>query len=131
MEDPRLDKLLWFLRVYKTRPLATAACKAGHVEIGGLEAKPGRDVHVGEVLTVRAGGVTRTLRILALPGSRLGARLLPGFIQDLTPESEYARARQAALEHRLARERGVGRPSKKDRRDMTRLFEEPGDETPP
>lgn len=122
MDDPRLDKWLWSVRVFKTRPLATAACRAGHVKIGDLEAKPGRDVHVGEVVTVRLGLVTRTLRVVALPRSRVAAKQLPDYLADLTPAAEYERAKQAGIEHMLARERGMGRPTKKDRRDMGRLF---------
>jgi ribosome-associated heat shock protein Hsp15 len=122
MDDPRLDKLLWSLRVFKTRPLATAACRNGHVHIGELKAKPGRDVHVGEVLSVRIGVMTRTLKIAALPRSRVSARQLPDFMEDLTPPSEHERARQAGFEQRLARLRGMGRPTKKERRDMTKLF---------
>jgi ribosome-associated heat shock protein Hsp15 len=123
MEDPRLDKLLWSLRVYKTRPQATAACRSGHVRIVGHEAKPGRDVHAGEVLEVRLGLVTRTLRIVALPPSRVGAKRLPEYMEDLTPSAEYERAKQAGFEHRLARERGLGRPTKKDRRTISKLFD--------
>lgn len=123
MDDPRLDKWLWSVRVFKTRPDATAACRAGKVLIGELEAKPGRDIHVGETVTVRVGVITRTLKVLALPKSRVGAKLLAAYVEDLTPAAEYERARQAGIEHMLARERGQGRPTKKDRRDMGRLFD--------
>ncbi len=123
MPDVRLDKLLWSLRVFKTRPLATAACRAGRVAIGEHDAKPGRDVRVGEVLLVRLEGITRTLQIRALPPSRVGARQLPEYVSDLTPPAEYERARQAGLEQRLARQRGEGRPTKKERRTMTALIE--------
>ena len=123
MDDPRLDKWLWSVRVFKTRPDATAACRAGKVLIGELEAKPGRDIHVGETVTVRVGVITRTLKVLALPKSRVGAKLLAAYIEDLTPAAEYERARQAGIEHMLARERGQGRPTKKDRRDIGRLFD--------
>ena len=122
MDDPRLDKWLWSVRVFKTRPLATAACRAGKVLIGELEAKPGRDVHVGETITIRVGVVTRTLKVAGLPRSRVGAKQLPEFMADLTPAAEYERAKQAGIEHLLARERGKGRPTKKDRREMGRLF---------
>ena len=122
MDDPRLDKWLWSVRVFKTRPLATAACRAGHVLIGELEAKPGRDVHVGETVTVRVGVITRTLKITGLPRSRLAAKQVPEYLTDLTPPAEYERAKQAGIEHMLARQRGMGRPTKKDRRDMGRLF---------
>ena len=122
VEDPRLDKWLWSVRVFKTRPLATAACRAGKVLIGELEAKPGRDIHVGEIVTVRVGTVTRTLKVVGLPRSRVSAKQLPEFLADLTPAAEYERAKQAGIEHMLARERGRGRPTKKDRRDMSGLF---------
>lgn len=123
MPDVRLDKLLWSLRVFKTRPLATAACRAARVAIGEFPAKPGRDVHVGEVLAVRGDGITRTLKILALPPSRLSAKQLPDFVADLTPAAEYERAKQASLEQRLARQRSEGRPTKKERRDLAALFD--------
>jgi ribosome-associated heat shock protein Hsp15 len=122
MDDPRLDKWLWSVRVFKTRPLATAACRAGKVLIGELEAKPGRDIHVGEIVTVRVGALTRTLKVAGLPPSRVAAKLLPEFVTDLTPPAEYERAKQAGIEHLLARQRGEGRPTKKERRDMGRLF---------
>jgi ribosome-associated heat shock protein Hsp15 len=121
--DPRLDKWLWSVRVYKTRPLATAACRAGKVLIGELEAKPGRDVHVGETVTVHLGVVTRTLKVIAMPKSRVAAKQLPEFMTDLTPPAEYERAKQAGIEHLLARQRGMGRPTKKERRDMGQLFD--------
>ena len=120
MDDPRLYKWLWSVRVFKTRPEATAACRAGKVLIGELEAKPGRDIHVGETVVVRVGVVTRTLKVVGLPRSRVGAKQLAEFMVDLTPAAEYERARQASIEHMLARERG--RPTKKDRRDMAQLF---------
>ena len=123
MDDPRLDKWLWCVRVFKTRPLATAACRAGKVLIGELEAKPGRDIHVGEVVTVRIGAITRTLKVVALPRSRLAAKQLKDYLEDLTPAAEYERAKQAGIEHLLARQRGEGRPTKKERREMGRLFD--------
>ncbi|MBA4137288.1 MAG: RNA-binding protein [Opitutus sp.] len=122
MDDPRLDKWLWSVRVFKTRAEATAVCRNGRVQVNGIDAKPGRDVHIGEVVTARVGMVTRTLKIVGIPKSRLAAKLLPEFVADLTPPAEYERAKQASLEHMLARERGKGRPTKKDRRAMGHLF---------
>ena len=123
MDDTRLDKWLWSVRVFKTRAEAAAVCRNGRVQVNGLDAKPGRDVHVGETVTARVGMITRTLKVLGVPKSRVGAKLLSEFFQDLTPAAEYERAKQASLEHMLARERGKGRPTKKDRRDMGRLFD--------
>ncbi len=121
-EDTRLDKWLWSVRVFKTRAEATAQCRNGRVEVNGLLAKPGRDVHVGETVTARVGLVTRTLKVRGVPKSRVAAKLLPDYVEDLTPPAEYERQRQANLEHFLARERGKGRPTKRDRREMGRLF---------
>ena len=92
-DDPRLDKWLWSVRVFKTRPLATAACRAGKVTIGELEAKPGRDVHAGEIVTVRLGALTRTLKVIAMPRSRVAAKQLPEFLEDLTPAAQYEQAK--------------------------------------
>ncbi len=123
MSDIRLDKWLWSVRVFKTRAEATAVCRNGRVQVNGLEAKPGRDLHPGEIVIVRVGLVTRTLKVVSAPRSRVGAKHLVEFLTDLTPAAEYDRAKQAALEHMLARERGKGRPTKRDRRDLSRLFE--------
>jgi ribosome-associated heat shock protein Hsp15 len=122
MYVPRLDKLLWSLRVFKTRPLATAACRAGHVTIGDFVAKPGRDVQIGEVLIVRVGMIIRTLKIVATPRSRVSAKQLPAFMTELTPAAEFERAKQAGIEHMFARQRGIGRPTKKERREISGLF---------
>lgn len=123
MDDTRLDKWLWSVRVLKTRPEATATCRNDRVAVNDLLAKPGRAVRVGEIVTVRLGTVTRTLKVVGLPRSRVAAKLLTEYLTDLTPPAEYERARQARLEHLLARERGQGRPTKKDRRDMGQLFD--------
>lgn len=122
MDDTRLDKWLWSVRVFKTRAEATAQCRNGRVQVNGLDAKPGRDVHIGEVVTARVGIVTRTLKVVGVPRSRVAAKQLPEFLADLTPPAEYDRAKQANLEHLLARERGRGRPTKKDRRELSQLF---------
>jgi ribosome-associated heat shock protein Hsp15 len=123
MDETRLDKWLWKIRVFKTRAEATAACRAGKVLVGDLEAKPGRDAHVGETISARVGLVQRTLKVVGMPRSRVSAKQLAEFVQDLTPAAEYAKAKQARLEHLLARERGKGRPTKKERRDMSELFD--------
>lgn len=119
----RLDKWLWAVRVFKTRALATDACRAGSVTINELPAKPARDVHAGELVAVRLGLVTRTLRVVGVPRSRVGAKLLPELYTDLTPESEYDKIREQRLQHVLAREKGSGRPTKRDRRLLDQLFD--------
>lgn len=122
MDDPRLDKWLWSVRVFKTRAEAAAACRGNAVEINGQPAKPGRDVHAGEIVTVRRGLITRTLKVIAAPRSRVAAKQLPEFVEDLTPPEEYAKLQRPKIEHLLAREPGAGRPTKKDRRALGKIF---------
>jgi ribosome-associated heat shock protein Hsp15 len=93
------------------------------VSVNELPAKPARDVRPGEMVSVRLGLVLRTLRVLAVPRSRVGAKLLPEYCVDLTPPEEYEKARVKPIEHLLAREKGSGRPTKRDRRLLDRVFE--------
>ncbi|MEW6157979.1 MAG: RNA-binding S4 domain-containing protein, partial [Verrucomicrobiota bacterium] len=81
----RVDKWLWSVRLYKSRTLASAACLAGAVHINGAAVKPSRTVHVGDVISARIGEITRTVKVVALLESRVGAKLVPQFMQDLTP----------------------------------------------
>lgn len=120
----RIDKWLWAVRLFKTRALATAACRAGSVEISGLLAKPAREVHAGERILVRQGLILRTLEVVSVPRSRVAARQVPEFCTDLTPESEFAKAREHRIQHVLEREKGSGRPTKRDRRAIDHLFGE-------
>ena len=118
----RLDKWLWAMRVFKTRALASDACRAGSVAVNDLVAKPAREVHVGEVVTVRQGLFTRTLSVVGVPRSRVGAKLLPEFCTDLTPPEEFERLRERSLQQVLARAQGSGRPTKRERRLVDRVF---------
>lgn len=118
----RLDKWLWSVRVFRTRSLATDACRAGSVAVNEQPAKPARDVRPGETITVRQGLVQRTLRVVGVPRSRVGAKLVPTFCNDLTPPEELAKARDNRLQHFLTREKGSGRPTKRDRRLLDDLL---------
>jgi ribosome-associated heat shock protein Hsp15 len=118
----RLDKWLWAMRVFKTRPLATEACRAGSVEINERVAKPAREVQAGEVVTVKLGLFTRTLRVVGVPRSRVGAKLLPDFCVDLTPPEEFEKLRERSVQQASAREPGSGRPTKRDRREIDGFF---------
>ena len=89
----RLDKWLWAVRLFKTRALAADAVRAGSVEINARPAKPAREVHAGETVTVQQGLVLRTLRVLGSQESRVGTKLVAEYCTDLTPESEFAKAR--------------------------------------
>ncbi|HVU25633.1 MAG TPA: RNA-binding S4 domain-containing protein [Opitutus sp.] len=119
----RLDQWLWAVRLFKTRGLATAACRGGAVKIAGQTAKPARDVRVDEVITVRQGVITRTLRVTGVPRSRVGAKRVPEYCAELTPPEEFAKAREQPFQDFLAREKGSGRPTKRDRRSIDRLFQ--------
>lgn len=118
----RLDKWLWAVRLFRTRSLASDACRAGSVTIRDLPVKPARGVHPGEIISVRQGIVLRTLRVVAVPASRVGAKLVAQYCADLTPPEEFAKAREQRLQHVLAREKGSGRPTKKERRLLDRFF---------
>ena len=119
----RLDKWLWAVRIFKSRSLASDACRAGSVAVNELPAKPGRDVHAGEMVTVKQGLVMRTLRVIDVPRSRVGAKLVANFCTDLTPKEEWEKGRVHRVQHLLEREKGSGRPTKRDRRLLDDLFQ--------
>ena len=122
-QSVRIDKWLWAVRLYKSRSLATEACAAGHVKISGDTVKPSREVRPGDVITAfTAGKVHRTVRVLGLLDHRVGARVVPQFLQDLTPPEEYARAREEALQTAVRFPQGFGRPTKKQRRQLERFL---------
>ncbi|HVS54118.1 MAG TPA: S4 domain-containing protein [Opitutaceae bacterium] len=118
----RLDKWLWAVRVFKTRSLATDACRAGSVAVNEQPAKPARDVRSGETVTVKQGLVTRTLGVRAIPGSRVGAKRVADYCAELTPPEEFAKAREQRVQQLLEREKGSGRPTKRDRRLLDKLL---------
>ena len=116
----RLDKYLWAVRLYKTRSLAADACQSGRVKLTaeGRELKPSHDVKVGERYSLNIDQLHKEIEVLALPPNRVGAPLVQGFLIDRTPQEEYDRihmARQHAFEKR---DRGLGRPTKRERREI-------------
>lgn len=123
----RVDRWLWCIRIFKTRSAATAACRNDTVSVGGTTVKPSRELRVGESVVVQQGLVRRELKVLAAPQSRLGAKRVPEFAVDLTPASEWEKAKQAPLQQVLARARGTGRPTKRERREIDRFLDADGD----
>jgi len=119
----RLDKWLWAVRVFKTRTLAAEACKAGHVKVDGATAKPAHEVRPGESIVVTLASMTRTLKALAAPASRVSGKLVPSFAEDLTPPEEFARQRQQHVTPSGLRPKGAGRPTKRERRDLERMLD--------
>ena len=124
MEELRIDKYLWSIRVFKTRSEATDACKGGKVKVNGSDIKPSKVVKVGDMITARKGPVTYTYRVLDLIDKRQGPKLVPNFAENLTPEEEIAKLRTPVETFFLKRDRGAGRPTKKDRRQMDSLWDE-------
>ena len=120
--DVRVDTYLWALRIYKTRSIATDACTCGRVKMNGVEVKPSRMFHVGDIFTVRKGPITYTYRILQLWGNRLGAKMVPEYLQDITPKEQLELLELARYAAQSGRDRGTGRPTKKDRRDIEQFF---------
>ena len=120
MEDSalRIDKWLWCVRLFKTRTLASDACRAGKVKIDGDSIKPSRDVQKGMVISVQMGPVKRTVKVVDFPHSRVGAKLVPQYMEDLTPPDELNKPEVFANKQFVFRERGTGRPTKKERRDI-------------
>jgi ribosome-associated heat shock protein Hsp15 len=114
----RIDKWLWAVRVFKTRSLASDACRSAKVKILDQVVKPSRDVKTGEVISVSLGPVTKTVKVVGLTGSRVSAKLVPGFMEDLTPESEYQKLKRPDGMEFEVRERGTGRPTKRERREI-------------
>jgi ribosome-associated heat shock protein Hsp15 len=119
----RLDKYLWAIRVYKTRNEAADACKAGRVKVNGMEAKSSREVRENDVLTVRKLPVTYTYKILQLVENRQPAKNVALYAEDLTPEEERCNLDKKNVTVYIQRDRGAGRPTKKERREIDKLFE--------
>lgn len=117
----RLDKWLWTIRVYKTRTLATESIKSGYVKIGGLAVKPAHEAKVGELIQAFSGDLNRVYKVLGFPPSRVSAKLVPQFAEDLTPESEKQRHREAREAAPSVWPKGKGRPTKRDRRQLERF----------
>ena len=122
--EVRVDKYLFAMRLFKTRSLAAEACKKGWVKMNGQELKPSRTFRVGDVFPLRRGPVTCTYRVLQLSGNRLGAKLVPDYMQDITTPDQLELLNLARLAALSGRARGMGRPTKKDRRDMETFLSE-------
>ena len=113
------------VRVFKTRTSAAAAIKAGHVRINDEPCKPAREAHAGDVIVARVGIRTRTVRVIAAPPSRVGAKLVPQFSEDLTPPEEYAKRPEPNLLPPMFRPKGAGRPTKRERRETDKWSDPP------
>ncbi len=121
----RVDKFLWCVRYFKTRSIATDACKQGKVLVNGSVVKPSREVYPTDQLSVRKNQINYQIEILDLPPSRVGAKLVNLYINDVTPKEEFEKLELLKYSQDYYRKKGTGRPTKKDRRELDDWFESP------
>lgn len=121
MDSIRVDKWLWAVRIYKTRSQAAEACKGGKVKMDGVNVKPSREVKVNDIINVQQAGIVKSLKVLKVHKNRVGAKLVPELMEDLTPSEEYEKLEMLRLLNSEKRDRGAGRPTKKDRRIISKL----------
>ena len=121
-DSTRIDKFLWSIRVFKTRADATEACKGGKVTVNGQDAKPSKEVKGGDVISVRKGAIHYTYKVLLPIEKRQGAKEVEKYTQNLTPESELKKMNAPVETFFVKRDRGAGRPTKKERREMDDLY---------
>lgn len=126
----RVDKFLWCVRYYKTRSIATEACKQGKVRVNEALVKPSREVYATDKLTVRKNQINYSLEVLDLPKSRVGAKLVNLYINDITPAEELEKRELLKYSQDYYRKKGTGRPTKKDRRELDDWFDVEEDEDP-
>jgi len=120
-EAPRIDKYLWAVRLFKTRSMATQACRAGKVKIDDQAVKPSREVHTGMVINIQTGPILRTIRITNLLHNRVGAKLVAEYMEDLTPPEEFQKLEIIKSQSGMRPFR-KGRPTKKERRELDEWF---------
>ena len=121
--EVRIDKWLWAVRLFKTRSLAAEACKKGKIIIQNVQVKPSRNVKVGDVVCVRKNPVLFSFKVLALSENRMNAKLVPGFMENVTTPDQLELLELARIAAQTGRDRGTGRPTKKERRTIDRWFE--------
>jgi ribosome-associated heat shock protein Hsp15 len=122
-EAVRIDKWLWAVRIFKTRSQATEACKKGKVSVRDLPVKASHEVHPGEVIKVRKPPLTFSYKVLALAEKRMSAKLTVSFVEDITPPEELKIVEMQKQMNWISRDRGAGRPTKKDRRKLDDFFD--------
>lgn len=116
--EPRIDKWLWAARIFKTRSLAADACKSGRVTLNGAQVKPSRTVKEGDEVGVKKSPVTYTFRVKQAIEKRVGAKLLPDILEDITTPEQYEILEMQRISGFVGRAKGTGRPTKKDRRAL-------------
>lgn len=123
LEQVRIDKFLWAVRLFKTRSLAADAIKRGRITMNGTQVKGSRNVKCGETISVRVGAATRSFEIIQLAQNRMGAKLVPSHIKEVTPPDQLEIIELNRLAMSMNRRKGLGRPTKKERRDLDEFFD--------
>lgn len=116
--EARLDKWLWAARIFKTRTLASDACRNNRITINGVSAKPSRPVKVGDEIGVKKSPIVYTFRVKQAIEKRVGAKLLPEVYENITAPEQYELLEMSKISGFVNRAKGTGRPTKKDRREM-------------
>ncbi len=122
--EERIDKWLWAMRIFKTRTISTEACKKGRVSVGEVVVKPSRTIKIGDVINVRKPPITYSFKVKALTENRLGAKLVPDYLENITPQSQYDLLEVVKISGFVDRRKGLGRPTKRDSRELSRFKEE-------
>lgn len=123
MDTTRIDKYIWAIRLFKTRTDATEACKGGRVTVNGADAKPAKEIKKDDIVAVRKGAVRFTFKVLAPLEKRVGAKEVEKYALNITPEEELSKMHAPVETVLISRDKGSGRPTKKDRRKMDELYE--------
>lgn len=125
--EERIDKWIWAMRIFKTRTIATEECKKGRVTVGlenPVVAKPSRTIKVGDVVNVKKPPITYSFRVKALTENRLGAKLVPEYLENITPQEQYDMLDVVRISGFVNRRKGLGRPTKREGRELTKFVED-------
>ncbi len=118
MNEVRIDKWMWATRIFKTRTIAAEACKKGRISINRVSVKPSRMIKTGDVIDIRKPPITYSFKVLDLTESRMGAKLVPQYLENITPPEQFELLELSKISGFINREKGTGRPTKKDRRSL-------------
>ena len=116
--EERIDKWLWATRIFKTRTIALEECKKNRVMVNEVPAKPSRMIRIGDIISVRKPPITYSFKVVGLTSNRVGAKLVPEYWENITPPEQYEILNLQKISGFIDREKGTGRPTKKERRDL-------------
>jgi ribosome-associated heat shock protein Hsp15 len=128
MPEIRIDKWMWATRIFKTRTIAVEACKKNRVMVNDLPAKPSRMIKTGDIIQVRKPPVTYSFKVIELTANRVGSKLVPNYLENITPPEQYEILELQKINGFVDRARGTGRPTKKDRRNLDNFSTSPAND---